>query len=81
MDSKGQPDDEEAPQPNSRRGRIMKALGVCGALAAVAAVAVVVTRAATHNTAVRENCFAYVNGLNDGYGLAIERLSELLTEQ
>lgn len=81
VDSNDQPDAAEAPQPNSRRDRVVKTLGACGILAAVAAVAVVVTRAATHNEAVRENCFAYVNGLNDGYGLAIERLSELLTEE
>lgn len=81
MDSNDQPNGADAPQPHSRRKRIMKALGGCGAMALVATLAVVVTRAATHNEAVRENCFAYVNGLNDGYGLAIATLSELLTEE
>ena len=80
MDNNDQPNGAEAPPPNSRRRRIIKGLGGCGAMAVVATIAVVVTRAATHNEAVRENCSAYVNGLNDGYGLAIARLSELLTE-
>jgi hypothetical protein len=73
--------DRTEPKPNAKRRRIVKALGACGVIAVVAAVAAVVTQAVTHNTAVRENCFAYVNGLNDGYGLAIERLSELLTAE
>ena len=81
MDTNNHPDGTEAPQPKSRRELVVKALGACGAMGVVAAVAVVATRAVTHNTAVRENCFAYVNGLNDGYGLAIERLSELLIEE
>lgn len=73
-------DNVEPPLRNSRRRRAIQALGACGVMGVVAGVAVMVTRAVTHNTAVRENCFAYVNGLNDGYGMAIERLSELLTE-
>jgi hypothetical protein len=70
--------DKAAAEPNRRREQVLKAVAWGGAATVVAVVAAALTRAATHQTAVRENCFAYVNGLNDGYGLAIERLSELL---
>jgi len=60
-------------EPNTRNWQVVKVLTWGGVIAVAAAVA---TRAVTHNTAVRENCYAYINGLNDGYALAIERLSE-----
>lgn len=78
LDKQG-PDNAEA-EPTTRRRRVLKVVACGGVLTVTAAVAAAVTLAVTHNTAVRENCFAYVNGLNDGYGLAIERLSELLAD-
>ena len=78
LDEQG-PDKAEA-EPNTRRMRVLKVVAWGGVITVTAAVAAALTRAVTHNTTVRENCFAYVNGLNDGYGLAIERLSELLAD-
>lgn len=78
VDEQG-PDKGEA-EPNTRRRRVLQVVACGGVITVTAGLAAAVTRAVTHNTAVRENCFAYVNGLNDGYGLAIERLSELLVD-
>lgn len=72
--------DRAKPEPNTRRRRVVTVLIWGGVVTATAALAAVANRAATHNTAVRENCHAYINGLNDGYALAINRLSELLSE-
>ena len=74
-----EPDKAEL-EPNTRRRRVVKVVIWGGVISVAAAVAAVATRAATHNTAVKENCYAYINGLNDGYALAIDRLSELLSE-
>ena len=72
--------DRAEPEPNTRRRRVVKVVIWGGVITVTAAVAAVATLAVTHNTAVRENCYAYINGLNDGYALAIDRLSELLSE-
>jgi hypothetical protein len=73
------PDRAES-EPSTRRRQVAKVVTWGGVVALTAAVSAVVTLAVTHNTAVKENCCAYINGLNDGYALAIDRLSELLSE-